>query len=62
MVYPQYVQVEIARRQHAAEEAYAVVKPACDNLGMTRDQYIASYLANLPALTWTTSGSTAVWL
>ena len=62
MVYPQHVQVEIVRRQREAEQAYEAVKPACDNLGMTREQYVAAYIANLPALTWTTSGSTAVWL
>jgi len=52
---PPLVEAEGKRRLAEAERAYEVVKPSCDLLGMTREQYIVEYLRLFPPLVWASS-------
>ena len=47
-------------RLRAASQAYESVKSVADLLGMTREEYLSSFLENVAPLTWTSSTTTGV--
>jgi len=52
---PQWVLAQMEERLRTAEQAYECVKTSCEALGMTKEEYVASYLGHLPPLTWTST-------
>lgn len=51
---PDWVIAALETRMEVAQNAYLSVFTACEAMGISREQYIIQYLANLPPITYTT--------